>query len=225
MLLVLLLLLFLQITKGGDCETQLPLKVFLLVGQSNMQGHGMVDQRSEKTGKPLNGTLEWLVENNPAEYGMLVKTKRLGQLGREIWKERPDVFVAYNHQAIGDIEPKINMFGRLKPGFAGERKQFHMGPEMGFGWTVGDALNGEDGDCRDEAGCDCVQPEQKILLLKVAWGGRSLAEDFRPPSSGRTGVYYLSMIANTLKTLENLGSYFGSSADFDGRYELAGFAW
>ena len=44
-----------------------------------------------------------------------------------------------------------------------------MGPEVGFGWALGDYYDSE------------------VLLIKVAWGGKSLAVNFRPPSSG---IYY-----------------------------------
>ena len=42
-----------------------------------------------------------------------------------------------------------------------------IGPELGFGWVLGDAL------------------KEPVLLIKCAWGGKSLAVDFRPPSAGK----------------------------------------
>lgn len=58
--------------------------------------------------------------------------------------------------------------GSLSVGF--RSKQHNFGPELGFGFAVGDAL--EDG----------------VLLIKTAWGGASLDVDFQPSStSGNTG--------------------------------------
>ena len=41
-----------------------PLKVFILVGQSNMEGHGYMDTKDDE-GNFRNGTLEWTVETYP----------------------------------------------------------------------------------------------------------------------------------------------------------------
>jgi hypothetical protein len=39
--------------------------------------------------------------------------------------------------------------------------------------------------------------EDPVLIIKTAWGGTSLAEDFRPPSAGgTTGEFYNAMIRN-----------------------------
>ncbi len=48
----------------------------------------------------------------------------------------------------------------------GARKET-IGPELGFGWVMGDVL------------------DEPVLLIKCAWGGKSLAVDFRPPSAGK----------------------------------------
>ena len=38
--------------------------------------------------------------------------------------------------------------------------------------------------------------KEKVLLIKTAWGGKSLYKDFRPPSAGdgAPGEYYTKMI-------------------------------
>lgn len=43
-----------------------------------------------------------------------------------------------------------------------------IGPEFGFGHTVGNAI------------------DAPVVLIKIAWGGKSLAVDFRPPSAAPT---------------------------------------
>ena len=39
-----------------------------------MQGHGFVNRTNETTGEYLNATLEWLVQNDPQEYGKLKRS-------------------------------------------------------------------------------------------------------------------------------------------------------
>lgn len=206
-----------------------PLKVFILSGQSNMQGHGYVLNATK------NATLEWLVANDESEYGKL-KSPDDGE-----WVAREDVLITYNRQSIGDMAPVVNQHGFLLPGYGGDPGQTgQMGPEMGFGWTVADALvhGGDVGSTSvSSSRAGEVAPEtllrgryqqqhlhqQKILLLKVAWGGRSLAVDFRPPSSGgEVGPYYTALVDDVHATLSNLSSLFPS---YSGSYELAGFAW
>ena len=63
-----------------------------------------------------------------------------------------------------------------------------------------------------------------MLVIKIAWGGKSLAEDFRPPSAGgEVGPYYTELFAHLREVLDNLASHFPALA---GRgYEIAGFGW
>jgi alpha-galactosidase len=98
-----------------------------------------------------------------------------------------------------------------------------IGPELGFGWVMGDA---------------CEEP---VLLIKCAWGGKSLAVDFRPPSAGKPsyslgkkadaamaedpamlGKYYRETVARVKAALADAGKLVPGS---DGRYVLAGFGW
>ena len=170
-----------------------PLRVFVLAGQSNMVGHGFISKKDG--GKELNGTLESLISMYPDQFGML-KAKK-AEIGKELgphsasslslsssWTVREDVLIVCNHQAYDDpsIEDLPRLKGKLYAGMCGgDGSQLHMGPELGFGWIVGDALNTNEND-------------DKILIVKIAWGGKSLEVDFRPPSSGNTGPYYTSMV-------------------------------
>jgi alpha-galactosidase len=197
-------------TKNGPPQSpSLPLKVFLMVGQSNMQGHGYME-KTDKDGKYLNGTLPWMIQTQPDKYGKL-------QDESGHWISRQDVWIAYNRQQLDNVRTEINQHGPLIPGYGGDPGQQgqQLGPELGFGWTLGEALNGDDSS----------EVQQQILLLKIAWGGRSLANEFRPPSSGKTtGLFYEAVIANTWKTLSSLESLF-PEYDKKSGYELAGFAW
>jgi len=200
-----------------------PLKVFILCGQSNMQGHGYMDTRNDfvnDTGSKFrNGTLEWMVDTYPEKYGKL-KNKNNTNGGEGNWKQRDDIWITYNRQFVGNVRPEINQYSKLIPGYGGDPGQegHQMGPELGFGYELGDSLNNNDKE----------EDNNNILLLKIGWGGRSLAVDFRPPSSGgTTGLYYESVIASIYKTLSKLSSLFPDYQSIYGEsgYEISGFAW
>jgi hypothetical protein len=233
-----------------------PVKIFLLIGQSNMQGHGYMDTTDEN-GEYRNGTLEWMVQVYPKQYGKLktstssTSTTTLSSSDNSntnkenndtsSWSVRADTWIAYNKQQIGNVKVEMNHYGNLVPGlYGGDPGQIQqMGPELGFGWTVAESLNKNKNNNNDNTNnqntnnnesntfsSSSIQ-QQQILLIKIAWGGRSLAVDFRPPSSGGvTGLYYESVIAHTYKTLSQLGTMFPDYNDiFGGRYELAGLVW
>jgi hypothetical protein len=47
--------------------------------------------------------------------------------------------------------------------------------------------------------------DNQVLLIKTAWGGKSLYRDFRPPSSGgAVGPYYTKMLGDVREALANL---------------------
>ena len=161
-------------------------KVFILAGQSNMQGHGKVN--SEPKANQGKGSLEWLAKNP----GTAPRFKHLMDANGQ-WVARNDVQISY-------LERK----GNLAPGFG--YKEGYIGPELGFGQVVGDAL------------------EEPVLLVKLAWGGKSLAKDFRPPSSGETvGPYYQELLKLTKQVLSEAKTLFPEYGER--RLELVGFGW
>jgi len=91
-------------------------------------------------------------------------------------------------------------------GFSVYGDPHHFGPELQFGHLLGDYF------------------DNQVLLIKTAWGGKSLYRDFRPPSSGgEVGPYYTKMIAEIREALANLSTDFSG---YDARgYELAGCVW
>jgi len=94
--------------------------------------------------------------------------------------------------------------GGLTAGFGA--KETSIGPEFGFGHAVGEAL------------------DEPVLLIKTAWGGKSLAVDFRPPSSGgQVGPFYTEMFAHVKSVLGDIKAHFPA---YDGQgYEIVGFGW
>ena len=161
-------------------------KVFILAGQSNMQGHGKV--AAEPGSNDGKGSLEWLAKNS--ETAPRFK-HLLGPDGS--WVARKDVQIWYLDRK-GDLTPDYG----FREGF--------IGPELGFGQVVGDAF------------------EDPVLLIKLAWGGKSLAKDFRPPSSGgEVGPYYHEVLKLTKQVLADAKSLFPQYGDR--QLELVGFGW
>jgi alpha-galactosidase len=163
-----------------------PVKVFVLAGQSNMEGQGFIGADPMRNGG--QGSLESLVKD-PATAD---RFKHLvGKDGK--WVERDDVWIHY-----------LDRKGKLTVGYGA--KGDRIGPELGFGHVVGDAY------------------EEPVLLIKLAWGGKSLAKDFRPPSSGgQVGPYYKEIIGRTKAVLKDLKAQFPEIGDRG--YELTGFGW
>jgi alpha-galactosidase len=90
----------------------------------------------------------------------------------------------------------------------------HIGPEFGFGFAVGDYY------------------EDPVLLIKSAWGGRSLFHNFLSPASaeypkpekdGDMGFQYAEVLRHVKEITGDLKKYY---PDFNGKgYEIAGFGW
>ena len=162
------------------------LKVFILAGQSNMEGAGIIAADPKRNeGK---GTLEHLVRSpeTAERYAHLVDAK--GE-----WVARDDVWISY-----------FERHGPLSVGY-GAREET-IGPELGFGHVVGEHF------------------EEPVLLIKVAWGGKSLGADFRPPSAGgEVGPSYTALFEEVRRVLGSLEELVPA---YDGKgYDLVGFAW
>ncbi len=156
-----------------------PIKVFLLAGQSNMEGQGAID--GDK------GTLQSLVKDpaTAARYKHLVDKD-----GK--WAVRDDVWCSYGNK------------GALTAGgFAGAGC---IGPELGFGWEVGNYL------------------DNQVLLIKIAVGGTSLAGPWRPPGAGGEVGWLYKTVLDTVKNLPT--TLKADFPNYDGKgYEIVGFGW
>jgi hypothetical protein len=176
-----------------------PVRVFILAGQSNMQGKA----RAEIGNGGMNGaigSLRYLVNNDPANYGHLVNPNGT-------WATRSDVRIKYN---TANSSGAVTVWGDLTVGYGDvgnlSSSDPRLGPELGFGNVMGDFF------------------DDPVLLIKEAWGGKSLAVDFRPPSSGGvTGEYYTKILNDVADVLNNLSTYFPG---YHGQgYKLEGIAW
>ena len=175
-----------QAKKVGLDTSSKPVKVFVLAGQSNMEGHGFI--KADPKRNDGKGSLEY-VAKAPATAD---KFKHLlGKDGK--WAVRDDVWIHY-----------LDRKGKLTAGFGVGKDT--IGPELGFGFVIGDAF------------------EEPVLLVKLAWGGKSLAKDFRPPSAGgEVGPFYKEVVERTKAVLKDLKKEFPEFGDRG--YELAGFGW
>ena len=168
-------------------------QVFILAGQSNMQGQGVVDLDHPMHYNGGKGTLNRAIQNP--------KTKELFshiKNNKDEFIVRDDVFVRY-------VTPSKIKRGGLSVGFTGYDGNHHIGPEFQFGHVVGKAI------------------KQPVLLIKTAWGGKSIYKDFRPPSSGgEVGKYYQQMITEIKQGLDQISVDF---PNLNKDYELRGFVW
>jgi len=174
-----------------------PVKIFILCGQSNMEGKGAVKHLEQLLADPETA-------------------KKYQHLRDENgWVERDDVFIKYNDDR-GQ--------GKLGLGYGTPTNRF--GPELEFGHVVGNAF------------------EEKVLIIKCAWGGRALAVRFRPPSSGKGdytkrnrqtkeleplpeeiyGEAYRDTIRIVKESLANIDQIVPGYEKEDG-YELSGFVF
>ena len=187
-------LLLVQTALTASAAEAKPLKVFILAGQSNMEGQAVTDLE----GKDYNdgkGTLKFLMKD-PQKAALI---KHLAAPDGS-WGVRDDVWCRYQREH-GPL-----LKGPLSMGFSVYGDRHHFGPELQFGHVLGNHF------------------DNPVLLIKTAWGGKSLYQDFRPPSSGgQVGPYYTKMVEQVRESLENLKRDFPA---YDGQgYELAGFVW
>ena len=186
------------------------LKVFILAGQSNMVGKGQVEFGRDPNNAAVTnlvgglGSLRNMLNRDPQKYGYLADPANPTAQGNPGFMKRSDVWVNY----FG--EPAVPRKGILDTNFGNTGGQGLIGPEYGFGLVTGSQL----GD--------------PVLLIKVAWGGKSLLVDFRPPGAvakrgGVLGPYYTQMIDRVHYVLNNLATEFPGYTG--GGYEIAGFGW
>jgi alpha-galactosidase len=189
------------------------IQVFILAGQSNMVGHGKVEEGHGDVPGAI-GCLRNLAVNDAlypdVDYSRLLVNP--AQPATSGWMARNDVKIWW--RSSEPAAARSVRKGNLTNGY-GQGTTWY-GPEYGFGWAVGEAL------------------EKPVLLLKVAWGGKSLHVDFRPPGAtargGVVGPYYTGMIEYVRECLSNLATEFPAAqhpefAALGYRYRIAGFGW
>ncbi len=135
------------------CAEAKPLKVFILAGQSNMEGHARIE------------TFDY-IGDDPATAPLLKMMR--GADGKPAVAENAWIsYLTGHHEGNANGEGT----GKLTAGFGARGSNptqdgGKIGPEFTFGLTMDAAL------------------DEPVLLIKTAWGGRSLNTQFRPPSAG-----------------------------------------
>jgi hypothetical protein len=198
-----------------------PLKVFILAGQSNMEGHAKIE------------TFDY-IGDDPATAPLLKMMR--GADGKPAVAE--GAWISY---LTGRYDGSANGegLGKLTAGF-GARGDKPMqdggkiGPEFTFGLAMDAAFT------------------EPVLIIKTAWGGRSLNTEFRPPSAGpyefseaqlaqmqkqgkdiaaqkeakakETGRFYRYMVEHVKSVLADPKRVCPAYDPAQG-YEIAGFVW
>ena len=195
------------LSAGSAAATPKPLKVFILAGQSNMEGHARIE------------TFDY-IGDDPSTAPLLAKMRDADGKPRVC----DHVWISYY---TADGESNGEGFGKLSAGYGSRQKPTEdggkIGPEFTFGLTLDEKL------------------DEPVLIIKTAWGGKSLFYDFRPPSAGpyprsaddieknryaeaSSGHYYRLMIEHVRRVLANPGRVC-PAYDKDRGYEIAGFVW
>jgi hypothetical protein len=196
-----------------------PVKVFILAGQSNMQGQAAVSTIDYIGDDPNTAPVLKEMRDRDGDF-RLVK----------------DTWISYLTHGRGT--PTGEGIGQLTAGFGARtdptRDGGKIGPEFTFGIYMQKALR------------------QPILIIKTAWGGKSLHTDFRPPSAGpyefngseiasikkrgrileeerakkeaATGLYYRLMIDHVKYVVSDIKRVY-PDYDEDQGYEIGGFVW
>jgi alpha-galactosidase len=206
-----------------------PLKVFILAGQSNMEGPADIR------------TFDY-IGDDPATAPLLKMMR--GADGKPATCE--GAWISY---LTGAGENNFTLNGKLTAGYGSmwgmdpSKPGDKIGPEFTFGLMMDKAF------------------DEPVLIIKAAWGGKSLHTDFRPPSAGpyvmpketqavwdkhpqgahgipkaedrpkwhaektaATGVYYRLMMEHVKQVLADPGKVMPGYDAAQG-YEIAGFAW
>jgi alpha-galactosidase len=207
-------------------ETGKKVKVFILAGQSNMEGHAKVE------------TFDY-IGDDPATAPLLKRMRNADGTP----KVCDNVWISYL-TGPADCSANGEGLGKLTAGYGARggspaKDGGKIGPEFTFGLRMDEEL------------------DQPVVLIKVAWGGKSLHTDFRPPSAGpyelndfqkkfyygppahgrpanmdewlaekkkSTGLCYRLMIEHVQKVLKDIKRVYPDYQEGQG-YELAGFVW
>lgn len=190
-----------------------PLKVYILAGQSNMQGHAHISTFDHVGMDPQTAPI---LKEMRGDDG----TPRVCE---NVWIS-----------SIGNGGTEEELHGQLTAGYGAVGRGVKIGPEFTFGIYMQKTV------------------DEPILIIKTAWGGKSLHTDFRPPSAGpyefnesqleslkqqgkdidqikaeraaASGHYYRLMLEHVNKVLKDIKRVY-PGYDADAGYELAGFVW
>lgn len=144
-------------------------KVFILAGQSNMEGKGFPEPLSwQITQKKYRQRYTHFIKDGDydafAEKVAETTDKENRKAPTYLWSTRHDVWINY-----------LGKHGDLTVGYGSPREGF--GPEFNFGHVLGNYY------------------DEQVLIIKASWGGRALARGFLPPSSMLSDAEYANLVA------------------------------
>lgn len=185
-----------------------PIKVYILAGQSNMEGHAQVSTFDYIGDDPRTAPLLKEMRSADGKY----------TVADHVW---------ISYYTGGERSGMGEGFGKLTAGYGSRTNPTQDGGNIGPEFTFGLAL-------------DKVSKDP-VLLIKTAWGGKSLYYDFRPPSAGvfprsaadiakdklpeaDSGKYYRLMMEHVKRVLGDIHRVVPSHDNKQG-YELCGFIW
>ncbi len=158
-----------QHTEYKASTSDKPVKVFILAGQSNMQGKGFPEPMTWQLSQDkYRARYQHLVRNGDVDaFLKKVEETRNSEDRRSQpryqWSVREDVWINY-----------LDRRGGLSVGYGNPVQCF--GPELNFGHVVGKHF------------------DEQVLIIKTSWGGRALAKGFMSPSSMASDDEYRRMM-------------------------------
>ena len=198
-----------------------PLKVFILAGQSNMEGHARIETFDYIGDDPVTAPLLKIMrgaDGKPAVCDHVWISYLTGKFDGSA-----------NGEGVGKLTAGFGARGANPTQDGGK-----IGPEFTFGLAMDAAL------------------KEPVLIIKTAWGGRSLNTELRPPSAGpyeyseaqlaqmqkqgkdiaaekeakakETGRFYRYMVEHVKKVLAD-PKRVCPAYDPAAGYEIAGFVW
>ncbi len=175
-----------------------PLKVFILAGQSNMEGQGEMYGTTP-------GHLETLVANDPVNYGHL---KDGGD-----WTVRDDVWIWYQRMNADGTNSGSAKKGGLSAGYG--RHDHTIGPELEFGNVMGDFYDAPVFILKFASGGKSLGGD--FLPPSSGW-------DTTPTANGDRGYYYQELM-NVIDDFKADPLSFCSGYKAADGYEIVGFGW
>ena len=160
-----------------------PVKVFILAGQSNMEGKGFPRPLAWQVSQPAyQERYQHLIQDSDCDAFVAALERSLSEDPKAPlyrWSSRSDVWVDF-HDRHGD----------LSVGYSPNKDCF--GPELNMGHVLGDSF------------------DEPVCLIKTAWGGKALGRGFLPPSMRATPEDWERIAADEGKTTEEVKTTMGS---------------
>jgi hypothetical protein len=145
-------------------------KVFILAGQSNMEGRGFAESLSwQVTQEKYRERYTHFIKDGDFDAFTMKVAETFDPNDRRkaptyLWSTRQDVWINY-----------LGKHGDLTVGYGAPNEGF--GPEFNFGHVVGNHF------------------DEQVLIIKTSWGGRALARGFLPHSSMLSDDEYAKLAA------------------------------